>query len=205
LPSQDLIRFVMGPDKSMVPDLAEKLPGRGVWITATRAAVTAAVAKNAFAKSFKKPVSADKALPDLIEKLMRERLKQAFSFANKAGQVVTGFAKVEAAVEANAVVALVQANDAAEDGVDRLARKFTAIRTAVGKPAPLSRFLNCADLSLAMGRSNVVHAALTGGGQCKAFLYEGQRLHRYLQDDLTIDWTSDMASKAVIGTSTEQA
>lgn len=164
-PIGELIRFVAGPDGAIVPDLAGKLPGRGVWVTATHSAVGQAVARNVFAKSLKRQTKVDKGLADLVTRLLAERTRQALAFANKAGLVIAGFAKVDTAIETGEAVALVQAADASDDGVEKLARKFRAVSAVAGRPAVQSRFLVSAELSLAIGRPNVIHAALKSGGQ----------------------------------------
>ena len=99
-PPEELIRFVAGPDGAIVPDLARRLPGRGVWVDATRQAVAAAVRQKAFARSLKRQVSVPADLADLVERLMARRLAEALSIANKAGLVVAGFAKVEELIAA---------------------------------------------------------------------------------------------------------
>jgi uncharacterized protein len=203
-PVEGMIRFVLGPDGSMAPDLAGKLGSRGVWITATRAATELAVARGVFAKSLKKQVKQDKSLPDLVERLMQERQRQALSFASKAGLVTTGFVKVEAAMEAGKVKVLVQASDAAEDGTDKLKRKFEAIAAATGHTAKLSRHFSSAELSMAFGRTNVVHAALAEGGQTSAFLRESLRLERFRLNEETLSaLPSDTASGGPSGLSTD--
>src|SRR4051794_4038371 len=126
-PPEELIRFVAGPDGAIVPDLARRLPGRGVWVDATKEAVAAAVRQKAFAKSLKRQVSTPADLPALVERLMARRLAEALSIANKAGLVVTGFTKVEEMVAGEKSAVLLHATDAAADGVAKLDRKFKAL------------------------------------------------------------------------------
>jgi hypothetical protein len=175
-----MIRFVADPTGVIVPDLAAKLPGRGVWVTATKAAVAEAARRNVFAKSLKRAVKVEPDLADRVEALLKDRARQALAFANKAGLVVAGFAKVEAALGAGSAAVLIDAADAADDGVEKLSR--TARRA--GKLVATSRFLPSADLSLAIGRPNVVHACLKAGGQTRAFLGAALRCERYRQNDL---------------------
>ncbi len=195
-PAEDMLRFVAGPDGAIAPDVTGKLGGRGVWLTANRAVVEQAVKRNVFAKSLKMQTKAPVDLADMIERQLLDRIRQALSFANKAGLVTTGFTKVEKAIEAGKVVLLIVAVDGAEDGADKLRRKFIAIATAANRPAMLSKALRIADLSLAIGRPNVVHAALAEGGQCRAFHRECLRYERYqasdqpLGDDVTGDTPS---------------
>ena len=182
-PVDDLIRFVLGPDGAIAPDLTGKLGGRGVWVMATQAAVAEAARRNVFAKSLKMNAKPPADLADLVERQLLARVRQALSFANKAGLLTTGFTKVEKALEAGQVAGLITAADAADDGADRLARKYLAISAALGRAAMLTRCLRIADLSLAIGRPNVVHAALAHGGQSRAFLKECRRLERYQRNE----------------------
>ena len=178
-PPEELIRFVAGPDGKIVPDLARRLPGRGVWVDATREAVAEAVRRKAFAKSLKQNVSVPADLPDLVERLLQKRLAEAVSLANKAGLLVAGFAKVEELIEAGEAVALIHAADAAADGVGKLDRKFKALRGPNDTPAVIVRELAGAELSLAMGRPNVIHAAAAEGGASLRLIEEARRLGRY--------------------------
>jgi len=174
-----LIRFVADPAGAIVPDLARRLPGRGVWVKADKATVAQAVRANVFARSLKRPVKADPALAERVEHLIAKRVVEALALANKAGLVTTGFAQVDALVETGTAVALVQGADAAASGREKLARKFVAVARAKGREAALVTSLSTEQLSLAMGRSNVVHAALIQGGAAERFLQEAERLCRY--------------------------
>lgn len=199
-PSQ-LIRFVRAPDGSIVPDLALRLPGRGVWISLDKGTVELAARQNAFARSLKRPVTVPDGLADQVEQLLRRRCAGALALANKAGLVVAGFAKVDAAIEKGKVVALVHAADAAEDGRGKLDRKLAAICAARNPSATSASAdepsadnsaasattdvpetvadLTSDELSLALGRENVVHAALSKGGAAQHFLNEAGRFRRY--------------------------
>ena len=175
----DLIRFVLAPDGSIVPDLARRLPGRGVWVAATREAVTTAVRLKVFAKSLKQQVSVPDDLPGLVERLLARRLAEAFSLANKAGLLVAGFAKVDGLLDQNRAALLVHAIGAAPDGVAKLDRKFKAL-IGIGEAGQATvGELTSAELSLAIGRSNVVHAAASEGGASRRILQEAVRLRRY--------------------------
>ena len=174
-----LIRFVADPEGSIVPDLARRLPGRGVWVTADKATVAQAVRANVFARGLKRSVKADPALPERVEQLLERRALEALALANKAGLVTTGFQQVDELVESGTAVALIQGADAAEGGREKLARKFAAVARAKGRQAAVVTSLSTEQLSLAMGRSNVVHAALIKGGAAARFLEEAERLIRY--------------------------
>jgi predicted RNA-binding protein YlxR (DUF448 family) len=195
----ELIRFVRAPDGTITPDLAHRLPGRGVWVTAERAVVAEAAARNAFARSLKRQVAIPHDLAGLVEELLVERCIQALAIANKAGLVVAGFAKVETAIAAGRMAALVHASEASADGKAKLDGRLRARLSASGvgnnaasvEPSPPSLLsrpdvapeivtdLTIRELSLALGRENVVHAALIKGGAAQYFLTEVQRLRRY--------------------------
>jgi predicted RNA-binding protein YlxR (DUF448 family) len=179
LPPDDLIRFVLAPDGSIVPDLARRLPGRGVWVTATRAMVDAAVRRKVFARSLKQPVATPEDLPDLVERLLVKRVAEALSLANKAGLVVAGFAKVEEMLGQGRAAVLLHASDAAAAGVDKLDRKFKALMGPERFQKSTVAELTSAQLSLAIGRPNVVHAAASEGGASQRMLQEAVRLRRY--------------------------
>lgn len=178
-PPAELIRFVAAPDGAIVPDVARKLPGRGVWVTASRETIAAAVKTKAFAKSLKRAVAVPADLADTVEWLLTQRTVNALSLANKSGLVVTGFTKVEKALDGGGITALVHGSDAAADGCDKLDRKLRAIMAVSGRTAAIIGALTTEQISLAMGRPNVVHAGLILGGATDGFLGEAERLRRY--------------------------
>src|SRR5262245_37679319 len=120
-PVGELLRFVVGPDGSVVPDLKRRLPGRGVWITARRHLVEEAVRRRMFGRAFKADVSVPAGLVDELDRLLERSALNALSIAHKARLVVLGFAKVETAVATAPLVALIRARDAGEEGGRRLA------------------------------------------------------------------------------------
>jgi hypothetical protein len=173
----DLIRFVLGPDGTVVPDLKEKLPGRGVWLTAAHDTVGQAVKRKAFGRALKAEARAPEGLADQVGALLTEAALQAFGMANKAGEVVFGHIKVEDALSKGGVIALVHASDAAEDGCRKLDGK--ALGTTQGRGFPTVRAFSADELSLASGRPNVIHAALIPGGAARKFLSAASRVERY--------------------------
>jgi predicted RNA-binding protein YlxR (DUF448 family) len=178
-PPEELIRFVAGPDGAIAPDLARRLPGRGVWVDATKEAVIAAVRQKAFARSLKRQVSVPADLAGLVERLMARRLAESLSIANKAGLAVAGFAKVEELITRERAAVLIHATDAAADGAAKLDRKFKALASPESSPAAVIRELTGAEMSLAMGRPNVIHAAAAEGGATLRLIEEARRLRRY--------------------------
>jgi hypothetical protein len=184
LKPEELIRFVAAPSGEIVPDLSRRLPGRGVWLKAEKAVVAQAVNRNVFAKSLKRQVKVAEDLADRVDALLVRRVAEAFSIANKAGLLTTGFAQVQSLIEGGGAAALVHGLDAAEGGREKLDRKFVAIALDKGRSAPIVTSLSIEQLSLAIGRPNVVHAALTQGGATERFLSEAERLGRYRSGSL---------------------
>jgi predicted RNA-binding protein YlxR (DUF448 family) len=184
-PIDELIRFVVAPSGEVIADLKRKLPGRGLWVSASHKAVAEAVRRNHFGKGFKRDVRVAPALPQDTESLMVRGAIEALAMAAKAGQVVAGFAKVEGALQARQAVALIHAADGAPDGI----RKLDAIaRQKAGKGSespefPVIGVLTSEQLDLALGRSNVIHAALLAGAAGKTFLSRSQILVRYRMAD----------------------
>ena len=172
-----MIRFVMGPGQTVVPDLKRRLPGRGLWITATRSALELAVRRNCFARGFKREMVVDPDLVQMTEGLLERAALDALAMAHKAGRVAIGFAGVETALARDLVVGFLHAREAAPDGV----RKLGSVRD--GRPgsaeiAVIDDFTS-AQLDLALGRSNVIHAALLAGRESETFLARSARLHGF--------------------------
>lgn len=183
-PREDLIRFVTGPDGTIVPDIAHKLPGRGTWVTCHREAVRLAVEKRAFARALRCKVDVEPDLADRVERLLLRRALELLSICNKAGLVLCGLGKVNSWLDAGADGALVQAADASKDGLAKVARKYRAICAArQSRPVEVS-LLTIDELSLAMGRENVVHAALSNGKAATNFLTAISRVDRYRATEL---------------------
>jgi len=92
-PARGLIRFVVGPDGQIVPDVAGKLPGRGIWVSADRAALDLAVKKKLFARAARQAVVVPEGLADLVTTLVRQRVIDLLSLARKSGQAIAGYEK----------------------------------------------------------------------------------------------------------------
>jgi hypothetical protein len=182
-PVEEMIRFVIGPAGETVPDIKRKLPGRGIWITGTRAALDDAVKRNVFARGFKRDVRVASDLGAATERLLERSALDALAIAGKAGQVVSGFAKVEAALgqdtdKAN-VLALLHAADASAQGKRKLDAGLQ--RETQGKSAGIAiiEAFSGTQLDLALNRPNVVHAALLAGPGAETFLVRVRRLERF--------------------------
>ena len=175
-PKDALIRFVLGPDGAVVPDLKEKLPGRGVWLTAAHDIVADAAKRNVFARAFK-AAKVPEGLADQVDPPLAELALSALSLANKAGAAVFGHAKIEEAIAKGRVLALIHAREAADDGCRKLDGKARGMRD--GSAVPAVRAFGADELSLASGRTNVIHAALIQGGAARNVLAAASRLERY--------------------------
>ena len=166
-PKAGLVRFVVSPDGLVVPDLAGKLPGRGIWVTADRDAISKAAAKGLFARAAQAPVTVPEGLPDLVEAGVAKRVVELISLARKAGLAVAGFEKVKGWLAEGRAKVLLQATDGSERGKGKL-------WTPEG-----GRWFGCltsAELGLAFGRDSVVHGALAAGGLTKRVVEEAAKL-----------------------------
>jgi uncharacterized protein len=180
LPVDDLIRFVLDPAGVLTPDLKGKLPGRGVWVSNARSFLDDAIRRKCFARSLKKPAIVPVDLPGLVERLLVSDVRQSFAMTNKAGLVITGFSKVESAIEHRKVMAILSASDGAADGKRKL---IQAITRTYGDPEaiPLVSPLSCDEMDLALGRENAIHAALLAGSASDALLNKCNRLSKFRQ------------------------
>jgi uncharacterized protein len=173
--AEGFIRFVLSPDGVVAPDFSEKLPGRGAWVTATREALAAAVKKGAFARSFKQSATAPQDLPEVVEAGLSKRALSALGLARKTGDVVTGFDQVKSALKEKKIAVLVAAVDGAEDGRRKL--------KTLSKDAALIELFSGREISAALGRTGVVHAALNSGAGAERFLRAARRLERFCAQD----------------------
>ncbi len=163
-----LVRFVVGPDDQVIPDVLEKLPGRGMWVSASRKAIDEAVKKGLFARAAKAPAKADAGLADQVEGILARRVVDMLSMGRKAGRAVAGLEKVKTWLIDEKAVVLLQASDGSERGK-------TALRPPDG-PETLIDCLTSSELGMAFGRDTVVHAAMTKDGITNRVLYDAARL-----------------------------
>ncbi len=173
-----MIRFVLSPDGVVTPDVKRRLPGRGVWIDATRASVAEAAKKRVFSRAFKAEAKVSPNLADDIAALLRRAALERLSMAQKAGTVVAGFEKVRAAVRDKAVTGLVFASDASEDGrqkVEALAKKALELHNKWS----VADVFSSAELESTLGRQRVVHVALAPGRTSDLFFTDALRLRGY--------------------------
>jgi uncharacterized protein len=179
-PVEEMLRFVLGPEGEIVADLKHKLPGRGVWVTANAATVGEAVRRKAFQRGFKRSgVTVSSTLAETVDELMQRDALQALAMANKAGAVVTGSTKVEAAIMSGGAAVLLHASDGSPDGIRKLDSQLRQRRSEAADATPKINLFRSEQLDLALGRTNVIHAALAGGGTCDAFLARCRRIAFY--------------------------
>jgi uncharacterized protein len=178
-PVESLIRFVLGPAGEVVPDVKRNLPGRGLWVTATREAVDLAVRRKLFAKGFKRELRAGADIGEVTARLLERAALDSLSIAGKARDVVTGFSKVEAALTRDHPVGLLHASDGSEDGLRKLKALLRRHEDDEAPEIPVIRVFSGAQLDLALGRSNVIHAALLAGPASQGFLTRCQRMMRF--------------------------
>jgi predicted RNA-binding protein YlxR (DUF448 family) len=220
-PIDELIRFVVSPQGEAIPDLKRKLPGRGLWGSASRQAIAEAVRRHQFSKGFKREVRVSPTLAADTEALLVRGAIDALAMAAKAGQVISGFGKVEDALKSRqaqapqakgspkaTLQALIHASDGAADGIrklDAMVRQNAGINDE-SNPFPVVTALTSEQLDLALGRSNVIHAALLAGPASKTFLSRSQVLVRYrmADDDKTAGKLAKNSSIETVRTRTTQ-
>ncbi|SDD67182.1 RNA-binding protein [Ruegeria marina] len=166
-PRHGLIRFVAGPDGQVVPDIAGKLPGRGTYVAADRAALKKAVDKKLFARGLKMPVTVPADLVDEVERQLIRRVVETISLARKSGAAVSGYEKVKTWLDKEEAYVLIQAADGSGRGKSKLSTPH------FGK---YIGWLTADELGMAFGRQTVIHAALASGGLAKRVVEEAQRL-----------------------------
>lgn len=164
----ELIRFVLGPDGRIHPDVAERLPGRGLWTLARRDIVARAVKKRLFGRAARATVGVDDDLDRRVEELLVRRAIDLLGLTRRAGLAVCGFAKVEAALNAGRVAVLIAAADGSADGRGKLKARAPGL--------PLVQALTAAELGTAFGRESAVHAVLKAGPLAESFLAVAGRL-----------------------------
>ena len=171
LPRERLLRFVVGPDGEVVPDVAARLPGRGLWLSAERGAISSAVAKGLFAKAARRGVQVAPDLADRIEAILVRRCQDIVGLARRAGQLVVGFDQVADWLRQGRAGVLLTARDGALDGRRKL--------RALARGLPVVMLLDRQELGSAVGRDEVVHVALARGGLAQKLLAEAQRLQGF--------------------------
>jgi uncharacterized protein len=174
--TSELIRFVVSPEGGLTPDLAHKLPGRGLWVKADRSSLDVAIKKNLFARAAKRQVRVEPGLIDQVHGLLRQRCLQILGLARREGQLLTGFEKIQTALKSPKATSslgwLVEATDGAEDG----RRKLLNIIDARQLKTKVAGCFNNEELSLALGLENAIHVAILEGRRSERWSFEIKRL-----------------------------
>ena len=168
LPASGMVRFVVGPDSIIVPDVAGRLPGRGIWLSADRNIIKTACARNLFAFAAHQPVKVDEGLAEQVETLLVRRCIEYLGLARRAGQAVAGFVKVKGWLREGRAAVLLAASDGSMDGRNKLRRSVRNL--------PEINLLRAAELGVAFGRDETVHAVIAPGGLSDKFIETAARL-----------------------------
>jgi predicted RNA-binding protein YlxR (DUF448 family) len=187
--TDDLIRFVVGPDSAVVPDIKRNLPGRGCWVTADRLHIDKAAAKGLFSRAFKAKVAVPPELGGMVESLLEKSALGMLGLARKAGDVVLGATKVEGAVRDGSALLVLHAFEASDDGVRKISQARRATVHLGGPATRAYKLFSEAELGLALGGTNVIHAAVLAGDAGKAAQKRMVALDRYrggTPDDLAM-------------------
>ncbi|MEO0392673.1 MAG: RNA-binding protein [Pseudomonadota bacterium] len=175
--TDNLIRFALDPDGVVTPDIAEKLPGRGAWVTATKADINTALERGVFAKGFKQAVKIPDNLPDTLERLLRERCQNWLGLARRGGQAIAGHDKVSDWIRSDQAALLIQGSDASERGRQKL---------RAGRDTPFfDDVFTAAELGAVFGRDIAVHVAIARGSLAASLTRDLQRLRGFLTPNLT--------------------
>ena len=183
--ADELIRFVAAPDGAVVADLRQKLPGRGCWVTATRKTVDEAVKRKLFGRNLKEDVTVSPTLGADVDQLMVKHFLGTLGLARKAGQLLTGAAKVESALRGAEAILVLHAFEAADDGVRKMDQARKAVAMTGGPVIPAFKLLTSVEMDLALGGGNVIHAAVLKGPAGSGLAKRAIALARYrgLEDD----------------------
>ena len=170
-PKGGLLRFVVSPEGVLVPDLGEKLPGRGLYVMPDRELLETAISKRLFAKAARQAVQVPEALPKNVAALLRQRALDLIGFAKRAGQAVAGFDRVKSWIEQGRAAVVIQAVDGATGGRQRLAGVAAAVGETLSdgsshQPVMVELF-GQDQLGAAFGRTATVHVAIAPGGLAK--------------------------------------
>jgi predicted RNA-binding protein YlxR (DUF448 family) len=171
-----MVRFVRSPlDGEVIADIRHKLPGRGVWVTGNAETVAEAVRKKAFARGFRQPCKVSDDLAIEVAERLDEHALGYLSLARKAGQAVQGFEKVDGLIAAGRIAVLIGAADGSEDGRNKLKQRLRSNELDV----PVIEFFASGQLGLALGRTNVIHAAISTGGLAGKFVTAANRAGQF--------------------------
>lgn len=172
LEKDKLLRFTVTPDLQVIPDFKKKLPGKGIYVINAQSALKTAVEKNLFAKAAKLKAKVNPELPDMVEQLLRKKALETISLSRKAGTLVTGMEKVLEALKKNKAAFILEANDAADDGHQRILTAANGLE--------VFRLFDIEELDKALNKVNTVHVAFLKGEMAKTVHHEFNKLSDFL-------------------------
>jgi predicted RNA-binding protein YlxR (DUF448 family) len=190
MPEERLVRFVAGPDGAVVPDVARKLPGRGLWVEARRESVDLAARKGGFSRAAKAKLTAPADLADQVDRLLAARLLSGLGLARRAGDLTLGFEKAASAIEAGKVAWMVEAADGSADGRRKLLQSARRARAANLRSPQLLGAFSAEELGLALGLGNVIHVAFLAGRGAERWTIDVERLSGF-RPLLPLSWREE--------------
>jgi len=188
-----LIRFVAGPEATVFPDLARKLPGRGLWVEATREAVETAAKKGQFSRAAKTRLTAPADLADLVERLLAKRCLEQLGLCRREGVLATGFEKTQMAIRSGKAAWVIEASDGASDGRRKLFHTAAGQDAKNPRPIPFCGAFSAEELGLALGLENVIHVALLAGRRAERWTEEVTKLAGF-RPLLPLSWREEARS-----------
>jgi predicted RNA-binding protein YlxR (DUF448 family) len=190
MPEERLVRFVVGPDGTVVPDVARKLPGRGLWVEARRESVDQAARKGGFSRAAKAKVQAPADLSDQVDHLLKARVLNGLGLARRAGDLTLGFEKSAQAIEQGKVAWVVEASDGAPDGRRKLSQSARRAAALNLRSPRLFGVFSGEELSLALGLGNVIHVAFLAGRGAERWTVDVERLSGF-RPLLPLSWREE--------------
>ncbi|MBB4076431.1 hypothetical protein GGR08_000731 [Bartonella fuyuanensis] len=179
---QTLIRFVIGPNNQIVPDLKANLPGRGVWISAHHAVIEKAVKQKAFHKNFKTDVKVSPNLVRIIDTLLLKAALSSLAMARKAGAIVTGATRIDAAIRSGQVILVLHAKETTEGGKRKIAQAIHTIQQQTNRTIKTISLFTSDEMRVAFGSNPVMHVALLDTKAAEGFLKTIHKLITYRDD-----------------------
>jgi predicted RNA-binding protein YlxR (DUF448 family) len=176
MPEERLVRFVAGPEGVVVPDVARKLPGRGLWVEAKREAVDTAAKRGGFSRAAKTKLAAPADLADQVDRLLAMRLLSGLGLARRAGDLILGFEKAASAIESGKVAWMIEASDGSADGRRKLLQSAKRAALANLRSPRLLGLFSAEELGLALGLGNVIHVAFLAGRGADRWTTDVERL-----------------------------
>lgn len=172
----EMIRFVLDQEARLIPDIEEKLPGRGFWVRASADALRLALKKNAFSRAAKRQVASNEGLIDHVAELLRRRVLSQLGLSRRDGSLITGFEKVRQCLKNGLAEVIISAQDGAADGRSKVLR----LARATNKKIVYVGCFSCEQLELALGLENAIHAALVFGPRIKRILADLKRFEGFV-------------------------